>query len=125
MRDTPKGQSTIVTVPQRDSDHLPCLAFPGDRGDKTEQRRKHQSPSATRAYGSGKQNEETHATAAEESSSGGKEATKAPFTSAWLSQVSEATKPQAQQPAVPTPDETAGTTPVSHAGDRGGGARQA
>ena len=68
---------------------------------------------------------ETHATAAKESRSGGKEATKAPFTTAWLSQVSEVTKPQAQQPAVPSSNETAGTAPVSHQGDRGSEARQA
>ena len=75
--------------------------------------------------GAASNKEETPATAAKESYSGGKEATKAPFTTAWLSQVSEVTKPQAQQPAGPTPDETAGTTPVSHPGDRGGEARQA
>ncbi len=61
--------------------------------------------------GAASNKEETPATAAKESYSGGKEATKAPFTTAWLSQVPVVTKPQAQQPAVPTPDETAGTAP--------------
>ena len=75
--------------------------------------------------GAASNKEETPATAAEESGSGGKEASKAPFTTAWLSQVSEVIKPQAQQPAVPTPDETAGTTPVSQPGDGGSEARQA
>ena len=124
-RATPKGQSTGATIPPRDRGSPPRLAFPGVRGGITEQRRKHNATQQRMLTGTASTKGETHATAAKESRSGGKEATKAPFTTAWLSQVSEVTKPQAQQPAVPSSNETAGTAPVSHQGDRGSEARQA